>query len=434
MRKITIILSLLIFMISCKTDNIKKYKNHPETQMKNKNKEEFTGTETITDSLENEIAKAYKNDFYDSDGDIPEEYSSPNNEKSMKHLAENEFTEGLYVSAFKVKSKSFPALLDSASGAGLNTVVFDLKNMDGNIFFDFDDKKLKLPHNKLSIINIPETVEMLHEKGFRAVARMVMFHDIYIAGEDSSFCPRLKTGKRWVESKRKKPSWLDSSHPLVQRDLLELISQAASQGVDEIQMDYVRFPTQGKIKDAIFYFQTEDSLKILRDSTHIRRKKYDIIKEFCRKAEIICDRYDVDLTADVFAISSWQRRVDVENTGQKFSFMTKHLSKIHPMVYSSHFSSNFGYRENVENEPYDILYKAVSLTDKNSEKDCKVIPYIQANSWKVNYTPEYVAAQITAIKNAKGKGYLLWNAQSKYFKTLRWIKNWKKANGYLPAD
>jgi len=135
----------------------------------------------------------------------------------------------------------------------------------------------------------------------------------------------------------------------------------------------------------------------------------------------LCSKYNVTLTGDVFAITAWQRNADIKATGQNIKRMTKHLDGIHPMVYTSHFAKNFSFRKDAYNEPYYIVFKSTELTKQYSDSKCRIIPYIQSNSWKVNYVPDYIYAQIQAIKDAKGDGYILWNASNKYDKTLSWI-------------
>ena len=221
---------------------------------------------------------------------------------------------------------------------------------------------------------------------------------------------------------------MDSSNPIVQDYLLDLIQHVAKSGVDEIQLDYIRFPTQGNAKNAVFYFQKADYMMLKQDSTYVIRSRADIISGFLRRVRKICKKYDVMLTADVFAIVAWQRQPDIASTGQDMKKMSRNLDYIHPMIYSSHFADNFGHRQNVANEPYFILYKGTKLTMKNSADNCAVVPYIQANSWKVNYGKEFVIAQVRAIEELKAGGYILWNSSNRYKKTLTWLKEYYQSN------
>ncbi|MCD4820118.1 MAG: putative glycoside hydrolase [Candidatus Cloacimonetes bacterium] len=343
-------------------------------------------------------------------------------DKSEK-IKRPEFTQGIYLSAWTVATKKFITILDSAEVAGINTVVFDVKNMNGDIFFKFTGEKEFTGENIKPILNIEKVIDEIHKRNMRAVARVVMFHDQYLAEYHTELRPFKSDGSVWKENSRGKASWLDSSNENVHKYLFSVIKSVLQFNIDEIQMDYIRFPTQGKLSDANFLFQKQDNAFSRKDSTYIKREKSDIIEQVVKKVREICDEYEVDLSGDIFAIVAWQRKVDVRNTGQDITKLTKYLSAIHPMIYTSHFNKDFGYRNDVWNEPYHLVYKATKQTVEYSKDTCKVIPYIQANSWKVNYKPEYIYAQIQSIKDCNADGYILWNASNIYMKTLRWIKD-----------
>jgi len=343
---------------------------------------------------------------------------------NIKRKPYPEFIKGIYLNAYTIASKKFEPILNGAKNAGVNMVVFDLKDMNGNIFFKISYQDTMRQRRVLPIIDVEKTVAKLHDNNMRAVVRIVMFHDQFLAKNDSLLRPKKKNNSIWQENKNGKPSWLDSSNPKVQGELLELIEKVAQTNIDEIQMDYIRFPTQGNIDDAVFHFQKEDQKSAIKDSLYVIRQKTDIIEDFISRVKKICLKYGVKLTADVFAIVAWQSKKDVANTGQDIKRMTKHLDAIHPMIYSSHFADNFAYRENAHNEPFYLMYNGTKLTKKNSNKKCKIIPYIQANNWEVNYKPEYIYAQIRAIESCHADGFILWDASNNYLETLKWIKKY----------
>ncbi|MCK5050418.1 MAG: hypothetical protein KAS53_01670 [Candidatus Cloacimonetes bacterium] len=390
---------LLIFSISCTEKKDNEIKNDVESKI------------VKTDTLE-KVAKPEKQKI---------KIEQPKHDITKK-IQYEKFTKGIYLTAYTINTPKFHAVLDSAEAAGINTLIFDIKNMNGHVFLRMQQTGFLTSENIKPIVNINKVVKAAHKRNMRAVARVVMFHDQLTAQRDSILRPENINGGVWKESKRKKASWLDSSNSQVQNTLLDIIDVIAKKGVDEIQMDYVRFPTQGKISDAVFAFQKEDSLKAKSDSTYILRQKADIIMDFVSRAKRICDKYDVTLTADVFAIVAWQRSADINATGQDIKKMTKYLDAIHPMVYSSHFAKDFGFRENLYNEPYFIVYKGSALSKKYADSKCRVIPYIQSNSWKVNYGYDYIAGQIQAVIDSNSDGYILWNASNRYYQTLRWIR------------
>ena len=319
---------LLIFSISCTEKKDNEIKNDVESKI------------VKTDTLE-KVAKPEKQKI---------KIEQPKHDITKK-IQYEKFTKGIYLTAYTINTPKFHAVLDSAEAAGINTLIFDIKNMNGHVFLRMQQTGFLTSENIKPIVNINKVVKAAHKRNMRAVARVVMFHDQLTAQRDSILRPENINGGVWKESKRKKASWLDSSNSQVQNTLLDIIEVIAKKGVDEIQMDYIRFPTQGKISDAVFAFQKEDSLKAKSDSTYILRQKADIIMDFVSRAKRICDKYDVTLTADVFAIVAWQRSADINATGQDIKKMTKYLDAIHPMVYSSHFAKDFGFRENLYNEP-----------------------------------------------------------------------------------
>lgn len=333
----------------------------------------------------------------------------------------SEFRQGMYLRTDIAAGADIDSLITIASQAGINNIVFDIKDMKGRLYIKINDCPTLLNKPGDLIINLPDLVNKIHAADMMATARIVAFHNSRAAGADSSFCPKDSLNHRWVEIPSKGPQWLDPSLAVVQNDLFKLIDIVVKAGVDEIQFDYIRFPTQGNISKAIFEFQSENNRQVFRDSTYIIQTKMDIIEDFLKKLDKRYKGSKVNFTADIFAIVSWQNQRDIEATGQDIHRMSKYLDVIHPMIYSSHFDNGFGYRKDVHNEPYDIIFKGIKRTKSKLTPGCKVVPYIQANSWQVNYKKEYIAAQVAACREAGADGFLLWNATINYQTTLGWL-------------
>ena len=334
---------------------------------------------------------------------------------------DSEFRQGMYLRTDIAVGAHFDSLLTLEGNAGINNIIFDIKDMKGRLYVKINDCPTLLNKPGDIIINLPELVSKIHAADMMATARIVAFHNSRAAKADSSYSPKDSQNNRWIEIPSRGPQWLDPSLADVQNDLFKLIDIVVKAGVDEIQFDYIRFPTQGNVSKAIFEFQRENDSQLFRDSTYVAKTKMDIIEDFLRKVDKRYKGNRVHFTADIFAIVSWQNQRDIEATGQDIHRMSKYLDVIHPMIYSSHFDNNFGYREDVHNEPYDIIFKGVKRTKSKLISGCKVIPYIQANKWQVNYKKEYIAAQVAACREAGAAGYLLWNATLNYQTTLGWL-------------
>lgn len=345
--------------------------------------------------------------------------------KQIKKYSKNENTRGIYLTTYTIVGDEFENIISQADSAGINTIIFDIKNMKGELFLPVSQKSILGEDNIKISLDIASVVKTLHRRDMKAVARVVMFHNQYLSEMHPEFRPGNIDGGQWVESKRRKPSWLDPSNDLVQKRLFSLIDFVCANGIDELQMDYIRFPTQGNLDKAVFAFELKNKKGRELDSLYVDITKEDVIEGVVKKVKKICNKYDAKLAADIFAITAWQQKEDVENTGQNIERLSKHLDYLHPMVYSSHFAENFGYRKGINNEPYLIVYWTTKLSIKNSSTSCKVVPYIQGNDWKVNFKEEYVISQVEAIEASGGDGYILWNSGSRYDNSIKWIMNRK---------
>ena len=183
-----------------------------------------------------------------------------------------DFMQGLYVTAHRATSAGFNDFLIRAKEAGINTIVFDIKEMQGYVYFSIrNHPQLRFTYAE-PILNINNVVAQIHSHGMYAVARIVQFYNIATATRHPYLQPRHRNGGFWQE-RPGQPRWVDSSHPLVQAEMLQIIDIVAASNVDEIQLDYIRFPTEGRLSDAVFYFEQIDALRLAEDSSYIRREK-----------------------------------------------------------------------------------------------------------------------------------------------------------------
>src|SRR5262249_46507556 len=122
--------------------------------------------------------------------------------------------------------------------------------------------------------------------------------------------------------------WLDPSNENVQGYLSSVVDEALSFGVDEIQLDYVRYPTEG-VWDADF---------------HLKEKKLapaDVITNFVKRIHEHTAKSGVPLSLDVFGVVAWRDPRDIEATGQDLRRLAPFIEAVSPMVYPSHFADGF---------------------------------------------------------------------------------------------
>jgi hypothetical protein len=288
---------------------------------------------------------------------------------------------------------------------GGNAVVFDIKDSDGWVNIDWNNKLIPQGH-KPPIRNLAKYTHFLHSMGMHAIARVAIFRDeALVKGHPELTVHSRKTGQPWLENG--KLVWTDTSNPDVQAYNIALAKYAAQSGVDEIQFDYVRFPAEGDQKDAKFYFETANPTW----------KRTDVITDFLKKAYAELHPTGVLLSLDVFGVMAWQRNVDLAHTGQDIPNMAKYCDVMSPMIYPSHFFGMDGYT-NPGDAPEHFIGESMDRF-RLITKDTNVVlrPWLQAFAWRTKtYSPEYIRTQVATSKTKGGVGFLFWNARNDYSK------------------
>ena len=312
---------------------------------------------------------------------------------------------GLYATAELAGSASVLALADSLVAAGGNTIVFDIKDRHGELsYLSKTAMAVSTQIDSLATIARPaRLVNLLHQRGLHVVARLTCFCDWRLARVRPDLVPLSRRGDGLWQEKGIR-AWVDPSLPEVQDYLLDLVAEVADLGVDEIQLDYVRFPTEGNAADAVFAFDPEVV------------PKHEIITGFVRRAREVLSGTDVLLSADVFGVMAWGREADVAATGQNLAGLLPLLDVVSPMVYPSHFYGDFQSMGNPPDHPYLMVNEACRRLRTQAEAHgVAVRPWVQAFPYRVkDFDAEYIIRQVQGAEDAGTAGWLLWNPKSRY--------------------
>ncbi len=259
-------------------------------------------------------------------------------------------------------------LVEKLTAAGGNTVILDGKDMSGMLSYP---SKVSLA-GEIGANGSPVTrdlaklIHYLHERNIHVGMRLVLFYDQLLATEKPELALRDSiTAEPLVENG--KVAWVDPSHPTVQEYNLAIARELAEMGVDEIQFDYIRFPTKKNIEYAQF---GPDGQSTPRDK---------IITDFLAHAQNELAPYKVLLSIDVFGIIAWGRSEDIEMTGQKVEDLARHCDVVSPMIYPSHFHRPFQGIANPNDQPYLLVSETCQRFARflaNSQATLR--PWIQA--------------------------------------------------------
>lgn len=326
---------------------------------------------------------------------------------------------GIYISGPMAGSTElFENILNSLEGTEINTVVIDLKDDQGRITCEMDTPVVTgIDACRPYVKDMKSMIESLKERGLYVIARVVAFRDPYLAEKKPEWSLHLADGSLYRD--RQGMAWVDPYRKEVWDYLVEVGTAAKELGFDEVQFDYLRFSTEGTMKQVVF-----------DEAVTGGRSKTDVITEFVAYAYENLASQGLFVSADVFGTIIGSD-VDANAVGQIFADMAKHLDYICPMLYPSHYGSgNFGI-EYPDKQPYDTvlaaLKKSREVMNKAAEEDDHVSGQAIVRPWLQDFTASYlgegkyipygyeeVRQQIQAVQDAGYDEWMLWSAANRY--------------------
>jgi hypothetical protein len=318
---------------------------------------------------------------------------------------------GIYVTSAAAGSKKLDSLVTIADTTEINALVIDIKDDHGRITYEMDSALAKeIGATTKTIKDMEAFIRKLKERNIYLIARIVAFKDPYLAKNRKDLAIKNKDGSIYRDNNGE--GWINPYNRKVWEYLIEVASEAAAVGFDEIQFDYIRFSTGNGIADADFGKEARD------------KSKEEIIIEFTKYAYESLKPLGVYVSADVYGtiISS---STDAGLVGQNYAEMAKYLDYICPMIYPSHFGEgNYGIKY-PDLEPNNIIRKVLTASREKLEAlpedqhRAVVRPWLQdfTATWISNYM-EYggdeLREQVNGVYAAGYQEWLLWNAACDY--------------------
>jgi len=297
-------------------------------------------------------------------------------------------------------------VLDLVERTELNSVVIDIKGDRGLIPYRTSvqaalDAGAQGP---VIIKDFDEQLAAWKAQGIYTIARIVAFKDNVRANARPDLAViDTRNGKPWID--RENLAWVDPFREENWDYIIAVAKEAALKGFDEIQFDYVRFPTDGKLA-AARYSQPNSAATRL-----------PTIAAFLAKARRELGPTGAFLAADIFGYTAFN--TNDTDIGQRIEEISVSLDYICPMVYPSGYHLGIpGVRNPVQN-PYEIVKESVRLTRQRSQN-----PAAQVRPWlqdfkdyafdKRIFGPGEVRAQIRGSDDGGGSGWMLWNPKNDY--------------------
>jgi hypothetical protein len=220
-----------------------------------------------------------------------------------------------------------------------------------------------------------------------------------------------KNGQPWRDFAGN--AWLDAFDERVWDYNIKLAVEAAQLGFDEIQFDYIRFPSDGNLQGTVFKGPYTP-----RNS----QVRYETIGRVCERAHKAINDAGAFLGVDVFGYAAWQPQPLI---GQNVQVMGKHVDYVYPMSYPSHYIYNELGLGNPDEHPFEIVDQTMKLVKNQLQGEAsraKVRPWLQdfTATWlkgTITYGPAQVRAQIDATEQNRAsgtRGWAFWNKKNVY--------------------
>ena len=337
--------------------------------------------------------------------------------KGAKQRSQN--VKGLYMNEFVANSKSLAGtkirqdINSLLYETQLNAIVIDVKEAHGPY----------LPYS------LKPLIKELKERDIWIIARIVVFRDSSLIDEKPDLYLKTKDGDFWQDQSGE--YWLDPASPEVEKYITEFSKKVIDFGFDELQFDYIRFPSDGDLENIVYPFYDK------------KKEKWEVIREFMQNISRQLRKYQtkIILSADLFGLVAVHH--NELGIGQRLEDAAEFFDYISPMLYPSHFYGGFKVKKDesrklpalyfpyesedisqvVSNHPYEVVFRSIfSARDYFSELDFKteIRPWLQDFSLKkdsergIHYDVEKIQLQIEAAEAAGASGWLLWSPANIY--------------------
>lgn len=342
------------------------------------------------------------------------------------HLETPQQMKAIYMSQCVVGTPSFrESLVKLIDETELNSIVIDIKDFTGKISFRTDNPLLAhAVSDQCGAADMKEFIETLHEKNIYVIGRITVFQDPFYSALHPDQAVQSSKGGVWKDYKGL--AFVDVGARAFWDYIIALSEESYALGFDELNFDYVRFPSDGPMTEAVF-------------SHSLNKSKPEALEEFFKYITDSLRPRGAVLSVDLFGMTATNK--DDLGIGQVLERALPYFDYIYPMVYPSHYPSGWNNFANVNEHTYEIIkismdtafaraqattttvqsfaYEPIASTSpqlylKPSYSKEKIRPWLQSFNYPVTYTPTMVSNQIEATKDAGIESWLFWDAANKY--------------------
>jgi hypothetical protein len=318
------------------------------------------------------------------------------------HLPTPKEVRALYMTSWVAGMKSWrEEIMRLISETNLNSIVIDIKDETGRVSFSVEDPFLQqVGSSERRIPYIKEFIHELNSQGIYVIGRVSVFQDPHFVSKYPELAVRRESdGGIWRD--RKNLSWIDASAKQAWDYVIAIAREAHGVGFDEINFDYIRFPSDGDMKNISYPISGN-------------QERRDVLTEFFKYISTSLKDDGIVISADLFGMTA--SNTDDLGIGQVLEDVLPYFDFVSPMVYPSHYPPGFHGYADPNKVPYEIVYFSMSEAVRRAGEDNKdkLRPWLQDFNYGGIYGRAEVQAQIKAVYDSGLNSYMIWNPSNRY--------------------
>lgn len=319
------------------------------------------------------------------------------------HIKTPEIVRAAYMTSCIASGPGLRApLLGIIDRTKINSVVIDVKDYTGYISVDFGNSNYPTGGKSCLVKDMHQFLYELGNKGIYRIARIAVMQDpYYAANHPDQAVHRKDNGGVWKD--KKGLAFVDPGSTKFWEYNRDIAYDAYKAGFDEVNFDYVRYPTDGSLANMSFTL------------TGTSTKQQMMKKFFAYMGKSMRDK-EIPSSVDIFGMTT--TATGDLGIGQLLEDVLVSFDYVAPMVYPSHYPTGFNQWRDPNSVPGPlteyVMGEAVRRAKVLGLPATKLRTWVQDFDYGKDYTSADVKAIIAGSEKVGVKSYMAWDPSNRY--------------------
>jgi len=291
----------------------------------------------------------------------------PDTREVMMHVPLPEPVRAIYMTSCVAGTHEFRnRVVKLIEDTEINAVVIDIKDYSGTISFPplSEEWKSAWTSARCGAQDMKEFIKTLHDKNIFVIGRITVFQDpFYTKIRPDLAIVKASDGSVWHD--RKGLSFIDVGSHDYWDHIITLAQDSYNIGFDELNFDYVRYPSDGNMQDIAFPNSMKGEYKGDKQANleaffKYLNEKLDEESRFKSMRHENTGRTSATPWTSVDLFGMTTTNTDDLSIGQVQERAAPYFDFVAPMVYPSHYPNGFLNLGNPNDYPYKIVHYAMS--------------------------------------------------------------------------